>query len=234
MKSILNKVVAVAAGIFLAASLTVNAIPVYNNTSTDSGSSLNFSNGTTIGNQIILGGGYTSALLNNFSFEFYSSNSASAYDVTMSVFLYANDGTPFNGYATPGTTLLFSENDFTLTLSPGTDAATLHFDVSSQNITVPGEFTLAATVTGLHANDILGFEMFTGPTVGSNHQDYWMNDGNWSLHNLPQNNTGIGASFDAISVAPEPSTFCLGAVGGSMLLGSVWLRRRKQQCKQVC
>ena len=107
MKTIAHKFIAAGAGMFLAASLTVNAYTVYDNTSYDSSYSLGFTNGWTIGNEIVLGNGYTSATLTNFSFELYSTlaSFSGGPSVSMEVYLYANDGTSFNGYNRPGTVL---------------------------------------------------------------------------------------------------------------------------------
>lgn len=232
MKIIANKTIAIGAGIFLAATLAVNAFTVYNNTSTDSGYSLNFTNGWTIGNEIVLGNGYSSASLTNFSFEIYSTLASFTGSVQMQVFLYANDGTPpFNGYDTPGS-VLYDSGLFTL-LTPqqyvNTNAVVLNFDLTSSPVNIlTSNFTFAAVVTGLATSDTVGFEIFTNGTVGQNFSDYWRNDGSsWALltNSAP---TSIGAQFQA---TPEPSTLCLAFIGGSCLIGSAW-RRRQAQAKQ--
>jgi hypothetical protein len=104
MKIILQK--AVVAGIILATCATVHATILYNDSTTDTGNTLNFVNGQTIGNEVKLGAGIPAASLTNFSFEIYSTLATfTGVNVQMEVYLYANDGTPFNGYPTPSTSL---------------------------------------------------------------------------------------------------------------------------------
>src|SRR5665647_3644788 len=114
MKTFAQKIIAAGVGVFLTTSVAVYGATLYQNTTTDTGNSLNFVNGVTIGNEIVLGNGYPSAIVTNFSFEIYSTLAAFAgNNVQMEVFLYANNGTPFNSFATPGTNL-YDSGVFTL------------------------------------------------------------------------------------------------------------------------
>jgi hypothetical protein len=234
-----QKIIALCAGVFLTTSVAVHGDLLYQNTTFDSGNSLTFTNGWQLGNEIVMGNGYTSASLTNFSFEIYSTlaSFAGGTNVQMQVFLYRNDGPTFNGYATPGTTL-FDSGSFTLTtpqqdLGAGQFAETLGFD----NISFPGlfpvyipttNFTFAAVVTGLASGDIVGMELFTNAAVGQNYGDFWVNSGGgWALmtNSVP---ASIGSQFEG-TAAPEPSTLSLCAVGA--LAAGFWFRRR-QQSKQ--
>lgn len=231
MKSFCSKLVIAALLACSAATLTVKADYVYNNSTTDTGNTLLFTNGWTIGNEIILGGNLTSATITKFSFEIYSPNTTfSGSSVTMSVFLFANDGPGFNGYLTPST-VLFS-NSFTLPTPysfPGNGnqlVGTVNFDLTASPVSVTSSnFTFAAVVTGLAAGDTVGYELFSPPSVGSAYGDYWVNDGSgWVLKN-GASPTLIGARFEAAPV-PEPSTLALLVVGGGLLVA---LRRRIKQ-----
>ena len=233
MKTFAKKIIAVGTGVFLLTGVAVHGATLYQNTTTDTGNSLNFVNGVTIGNEIVLGNGYPSAIVTNFSFEIFSTLAAFAgNNVQMNVFLYANNGIPFNGFATPGITPLYSSGLFTLLTpqqSSSINAVTLDFNLSSTPVTVSSNFTFAAVVTGLAGSDRVGMELFEPATIGLNHEDYWLNDNGsgWVL-NTNSVPTSFGAQFQGTPI-PEPSTLGLGVAGASLLLGSFWLRRRQDQ-----
>jgi hypothetical protein len=241
MKIFAQKIIAAGVGVLLLTGVPVYGDIIYNNTTNDLGRSLNFINGQTMGNQLVLGNlgnGYTSASVTNFSFEIYSTLAAFAggTNVQMNVFLYANDGIPFNGYATPGTAL-YTSGLFTLptpqSFSGGLNVGTLFFDLSSVPVTVvSSNFTLAAVVTGMTGADAVGIEIFSPATVGMNYTDYWLQNGagSWVLMTNSAT-TDFGAQFNGTGV-PEPSTLGLSVVGASLLIGSFWLRRRQNQSRQ--
>jgi hypothetical protein len=235
MKKPFQKVIVLGIAAFLATNVAVHGTTLYSDASTDTGNSLNFTNGWTLGNEIELGNGINSASITSFSFEIYSTEFAFAggTNVTMQAFLYANNGTPFNGFSTPGT-LLYDSQPFILLTPliysianglPISDAVTLNFDLSGSPVTVGNDFTLAIEVNGLAGSDSVGLELFGPATVGQNFGDYWLNTGSsWELltNNVP---TDIGAQFTG-TVAPEPSTVSLGVIGAMLLMGLTWLRRR--------
>jgi hypothetical protein len=238
MKIFAQKIIAAGVGVLLLTGVPVYGDILYDNTTTDLGRSLNFSNNWTIGNQLVLGNGYTSASVTNFSFEIYSTLAtfAGGTNVQMNVFLYANDGTPFNGYATPNT-ILYTSGLFTLPTPQsfsGANVGTLFFDLSSlPPVTlVSSNFTLAAVVTGMTGADAVGIEIFSPATVGMNYTDYWLRNGagSWALMTNSAT-TDFGARFNGTGV-PEPSTLGLSVVGASLLIGSFWLRRRQNQSRQ--
>jgi hypothetical protein len=234
MKTFAQKVIALGVGMFLSASVAVYGDILYENTTIDTGNSLTFTNGWQIGNEIVMGNGYTAASLTNFSFEIYSTLAAfTGANVQMDVWLYSNNGTPpFNGFPTPNS-VLYHSGLFTLQTPQqysGINAVALNFDLTASPITIlTTNFTFAAVVTGLAPGDIVGMELFTNVTVGQNYGDYWVNSGGgWAL----QTNsvaTGIGARFEG-NAAPEPSTLSLCAVG--LAVGAFWLRRRQHQARQ--
>src|ERR1039457_2090302 len=99
MKTLSQKIVAVGAGVFLAANMAVYGATLYSNTTTDTGNNLSFVNGSQIGNEIVMGNSSPLNTLTFFSFEIYSSEAAfHGANVQMQVFLYANNGATFSGY----------------------------------------------------------------------------------------------------------------------------------------
>jgi hypothetical protein len=235
MKTCFWKAIGAGVGIVLASSVWVRGGTLYDNTTTDKGTSLNFINGYTLGDEIIMGNAFPSDIVSNFSFEIYSplATFSGGANVKMEVFLYANDGAPTNGFARPGSSL-YDSGAFTLSTpqqfgGSNVFAATLTFDLSSTPVFVPNDFTLAVKVTGLTGGDTVGMEMFEPATVGRNYGEYWMNNGtSWGLYtnSIPLD---FGARFQGTPTVPEPSTLCLGAVGAAFLMGFTWLRRRRDQ-----
>lgn len=236
MKIFAQKIIAAGVGVLLLTGVPVYGDILYNNTTTDLGRSLNFINGQAIGNQIIMGNGFTSATVTNFSFEIYSTLPAFAGTVQMQVFLYANNGALTNGYAMPGT-VLYNSGLFALptpqSFSGGLNAGTLFFDLSLTPTNLPNNFTLAAVVTGMTGSDAVGMELFNPATVGLNYDDYWVQNGtgSWALMTNSVGPVDFGARFNGTGV-PEPSTLGLSVVGALLLIGSFWLRRRQNQSRQ--
>ncbi len=214
MNTIVQKMIAAGAGLFLTTNVAVCGTLIYSDATTDTGNSLNFVNGTTIGSEVVMAGAASFDTLTSFAFEYYSPDATFSGAVTMNVILSANDG-PLNGYGyydTPGTSL-FNSGSFTLK-TPQQNGygsyATLNFDLSGSPITVPKDFTLAIDVAGLAVGDTVAVELFEQPTVGSNYGDYWWNDGTgWRLNALAGTETGFGAIF----AVPDPAST-------AMLLGS--------------
>jgi hypothetical protein len=246
MKIFAQKIIAAGVGVLLLTGVPVYGSILYNNSTTDLGRSLNFINGQAIGNQVVLGNGFTSATVTNFSFEIYSTLTAFSTpgSVMMQVFLYANSGGgSTNGYNMPGTAL-YTSSSFALPGGPstwagnlGTNVGTVFFDLSTTPVNLPNTFTLAAVVTGMSASDIsgggIGMELFNPATVGLNYDDYWVQNaaGSWALMTSSTGSVDFGARFNGTGV-PEPSTLGLSVVGASLLIGSFWLRRRQNQSRQ--
>jgi len=238
MKIFAQKIIAAGVGVLLLTGVPVYGDILYNNTTTDVGRSLTFINNQAIGNQVVLGNGFTSATVTNFSFEIYSTLPAFAGSVSMQVFLYANNGALTNGYKMPGT-VLYDSLSFTLptpqSFTSGLNVGTLFFDLSLTpvSLTTNNSFTLAAVVTGMSGSDAVGMELFNPATVGLNYDDYWLQNagGSWALMTNSTGPTDFGTLFNGTGV-PEPSTLGLSVVGASLLIGSFWLRRRQNQSRQ--
>ena len=237
MKTCFWKAIGAGVGIVLASSVWVRGGTIYDNTTTDKGTSLSLLNGYTIGDEIIMGNAFQANVVTNFSFEIYSSQATftGGANVKMEVFLYQNNGATTNGFAKPGT-VQYDSGAFTLSTpqqfgGSNVFVATLTFDLSSTPVLVPHDFTLGVKVTGLSGADTVGMEMFEPATVGNNYGEYWMNNGSWDLYTNSVV-ADFGARFQGTGSVPEPSTLCLGAVGAAFLMGFTWLRRRRDQLKQ--
>jgi len=128
MKTWMWKIWAVA--ILPAFAVAAQDVLVYDNTTTDTGYALMFTNNQEIGDQIWLDNA-THPYLTGFSFEYYSPNlSFSQTSIAVDVRFYLNDGSPFNGYSTPST-LFYDTGWFDvqtpLSYFPGTNVAVLSF-----------------------------------------------------------------------------------------------------------
>ncbi len=195
MKISFLKAITAVTGIVLAGNVGVRGDTLYQNTANPSGQVMNLGNNQQIGEQVWLGP-TVPEYLTSFSFEYYSPGPALTYSgsVQMDVRLYANDGTPFNGYATPGT-ILFDSGNFALA-NPwsvnGTNSGTVVFQLSdllsgttplNQNLSMPTNFTFSVTVSGMSGGDAVGLPIFgEPPQVGWNAGDYWYDvSGNWQL-----------------------------------------------------
>jgi hypothetical protein len=233
MKNLTHKKLAVQIGILLTSALAAQASSLYNDSTTDTGNSLTFVNGVTIGNEVNLGAGINTALVTDFSFEIYSALATFAgANVQMEAFLYKNDGPPFNTYPTPNT-VYYDSGKFSLQTpqqsTGGTmDAVTLNF--SGVNVIVGNDLTLAVVVTGLASADKVGVELFDPATTGSNHGDYWYNNNGagWALltNSVP---TDFGARINgtpnpAPGAAPDAASTAV--LLGAGLSGLGFLRRK--------
>jgi MYXO-CTERM domain-containing protein len=237
MKKFFLKTATAIAGIILAGNLAVRGDTLYQNTANPSGQVMNITNNQRVGEQIWLGP-TVPEYLTNFSFQYYSPVLTYSGNVQMDVRLYANDGTVFNGYATPGT-ILFDSGNFALA-NPwsvsGTNSATVVFQLSdllsgtvpiNQNLSLPTNFTFSVTVSGLSGSDSVGLPIFGQAQVGWNAGDYWYDvSGSWQL--LTNGPIAFGSQFmGQTTPTPEPTTLCLGALGAAALL--VITRRRQRR-----
>jgi hypothetical protein len=233
MKTFAQKITAVGAGIFLAASVASYGTILYSDNTVDTGNSLSFTNGETLGQQLTING-FNALTLTNFSFELYSTNVAFS-GVNMDVTLLTNNGVAYNGYATPGTSFydsgIFSLQSPVQTLGAGASVETLNF--TGLSISMPTNFTLAFNISGLGVNTNIAVELFGTATVGVNNGDYWLNNPNVpGGYELYTNSTPVefGAQFQGTGTpvpTPEPSVICLGAAGMAALMGAIRLRRKK-------
>ncbi len=144
-----------------------------------------------VGNEIIIG--ESARYLTSFSFEYWGTNASAggnppfAGSVQVRLRMYANDGTLYSGYPSPGT-LLYDSGNFPVTV---TDRSIITYDELDLWVNglvpltgpVPTNFTWTVQFTGLGPDDQVGVDLFEPPVVGQAYGDYWIknNLGNWEL-----------------------------------------------------
>jgi len=209
---------------------------IYNSYPTYNSSSFTMANGQEIGTEIVSSGTWS---LDNFTLEYYAPNPYLASTVGVDVRMYANTGTPVNGFAAPAATPFFDSGWFYNTVLGGLPAngfniityssSDLYTD-SSINLppgfTLPSDFTLTVTFTGLGGTNIVEMPLANNPTgqPGSSFGDYWLNNGGgWTLLT---NAAPANMVMDLTGTVPEPSVFLLGSLGSALLFGASRLRRK--------
>jgi hypothetical protein len=238
MKRFFLKAMVAGVVVILGSSAAVRGAVLYQDTASASGQVMNLGNNQQFGQQVWLGS-WVPHYLTNFSFEYYSPFTTYSGSVQMDVRLYQNNGTLFNGYASPGS-IFYDSGNFTLA-NPwsisGTNTATVVFQLSdllsgntvnlNPNFILPTNFTFTVSVSGLQGGDQVGLPIFGAPSVGTNSLDYWYNvGGNWQLLTNSQYNVSFGAQFMG-TPTPEPSVIYLGAMGAVAL--TIMIRRRQQR-----
>jgi len=234
MKNIKWLAIGTAACLFL--SFRASADILYNNGVNNSGYTLTLQNGQEAGNEILMTGSY---YLTNFSFNYYSSGSDYG-DVTLEILFQINNGTPYNGYNTPGT-VIYDSGPFSLPNNNGDGG--LDFSINdlslgdtvplNSNTPLPSDFTVSYIVQGLTEDDVFGLDLYDPPaggTPGSSYNDYWYNPGTgWILDTnnvAPSDNDIASIFYGSLTPAPEPATISIGILSGAALL--LMAKRRRQ------
>ena len=236
------RIVAAVAAVVAVGSMVQAQTFVYQNTGTDTGHNVNLTNGVVIGQEINLNSANlaTAPYLTNFSFEFFSTNASFSGTPQMDLKFYQNtSASTYHGYNTPN--VLFYDSGWFNLVAPlsfasgnvGTyvfDPTALYTGAGSMltSLTLPQDFTVVFTVTGLNSTlNQVGLETFGSPQVGTNYGDFWINNGAWSLQTNNAGLLGLGMQFNnSPTPAPEPSVIGLGAMGLVML--GQFIRRRKE------
>jgi hypothetical protein len=232
--TIMDRVCLVICVLCFGLALPLSAATIYNNSTNDL--NIQFDPGASqVGSEIILAG--TDRFLTDFSFEYWGANSIHpgtfSGTIEAEVQFYLNDGTPFNGYASPGTSLFNSD---WFSVPAPTDRNTFVFSIANGDFGPYGLFlpvysnmTWTVQFRGMGEGDTVGVDLYGPPTVGQAFGDYWQNGvSGWTL----MTNSAVPpliASFGANMVAtvPEPSSVVLSVLGGLGLLIAVRRFRRK-------
>jgi hypothetical protein len=157
---------------------------IYGNSSNDL--MIRFNPGTLeVGDEILLAG--TERYLTYFDFEFWGTNASHPASfsgpVEARVRFYQNNGAPYNGYASPGTS--FYDSGWFSVGSP-TARSTLIFtagsDFPSGGLFIPVDGTTwSVQFQGMAAEDFVGVDLYSPPVIGMSYPDYWENNGGWRL-----------------------------------------------------
>lgn len=225
-------------------------VSVYDGITTPSGFQLPMANSVVIGQQVFMDPTLLAAnpYLRSFSFVYYSTNVGWSALVSADIKFYLNNGSLFNGYASPSQ-LIYDTGLFTLAnpqLAFSTNAVQLTFawpdiylnynyDLAGGgavtpmdiNVALPPTFTVVYTFSGLGSGDTLSLPVYNSPSVGANYNDYWVNNGSWALVTNTSGGVSFGAQFNNTATpAPEPSVLGLGALG--MVLMAHLINKRRQ------
>jgi len=221
---------------------SVRANVIYDNFANQSGYAFSMANGEEIGNQITIPTG-VSWSLTNFSVEYYSPSATLASDVAIDVRFYQNDGTPENGFPTPGTLIFdsgwFNNNGSSL---PGNGYQVVTYTSSDfygsssavnmdpgflfpDSLSPDNSFTFTVSFQGLDSRDQIDMPVAAN-TPGISYGDYWLNNGSgWSLMSTNAADANLTVDFSGQQV-PEPASLTFVAIGGALLLGIKQLRRK--------
>jgi len=174
---------------------SVQAAFVYNDFAQYNGNSFTVANGQEIGNEITVNPGSTFSL-SSFIFQYYTPTLTLSPNVAVDLRFYLNDGTPTNGFPTPGT-LFFDSGWFSNSVAggmPGNGYQDVNYDSSdfysgatsvvpmSPTFLMPSNFTFTVTWTNLDGGNLIEMPLATN-TPGISFGDYWLvnNSGHWSL-----------------------------------------------------
>lgn len=181
-----------------------------------------------VGDQVKMDPGAPERFLTQFDFEYWGANGASttfAGAVQARVRFYQNNGTPFNGYATPNATPFWDSGWFggfgTTDGTGGAYRATLVFteaggDFPYGGLIVPDEFTWTVQFSGMGGTDTVGVDIYSPPVTGADYPDYWQNDGTGWI--LLTNTVPMDFAARMYATVPEPSSLALSLLGGLGIL----------------
>lgn len=199
---------------------TAHAVYIYNNSVNDQTNRLSAVDNLWFGDEVVLSTNYTDRFMTGFDFQYWGTNTSG---LTVDVRLQLNDGTPYNGYNTPGTivyeylglslsdtvrsTIIFNAADLDA-FDGFADGGTL---LTLDNLTLAVRFHLTGGGTA-------GVDLYNPPVEGSGYLDYWQyNGGSWEL---TTNNVFGTVNFGMrIEAVPEPSSFSILMMGVLMTFG---------------
>ncbi len=211
------------------------AATIYDDNASYNGNSFSMTNGQSFGNEISLTPNVWT--LTNFTIEYYAPSSLAS-TIGLDIRFYQNDGTPENGFPTPGT--LFYDSGWYFGIGggglPGSGFQVVTYNTSTLDfssgalvpltITLPGDFTFVVTYTNTAGSSLSSLQSpLANDQAGISYGDYWVeNSGVWTLRTNSISAANLVVDFGG--TVPEPSVFGLGAIGGALLFGINKLRRK--------
>jgi hypothetical protein len=182
------------------------------------------------GNEVVLAGNATSDYITLFQVQFSLINSGASplsgnptgnEEVELS--FYDNDGSLASGYPSPG--MLIWSSGFssmsTIGLTSFTEGNRL---IYIPDVSVPQDFTWTMTFEDVPSGESAGMGLFSepsGPAVGGNFDDAWVNSGpGWQLDEAASGNPGLqfGAVLVAGSAPSQPGIITTSLAGTNLVL----------------
>ena len=205
---------------------TLNAATIYSNTTTDTGSTLQYSsNGFTgIGDQITLGGSERFATQATTQF-FNLLSTAGTFNATLSLYSVGVNPAVVGSLLGRYTVSNIAIGGFDIN-NPNTSGTTT-VTFSGLNVTVPTNLIFVLSVSSVvRAN--LGLTLFDPPTVGSSNNGFFISATGNTFAVVPGDpgfaNVNFSLTATAQQATPEPATLSVVAGG---LAGLALLRRRR-------
>jgi PEP-CTERM motif len=204
---------------------------IYDSYGNANGYAFTLANGQEIGNQLTIPTGVWT--LTNFTIEYYSPQTFFTSQVGIDVRFYANDGPATNGFATPGATPFYDSGWFYNTALGGMPAngyQVVTYDITDFSGGLPlnmptANLTFTITFTNLDGGNVVELPLANNQ-AGISYGDYWLNNGGaWTL--MTNNASGAANFVVNFSGVPEPSSLALAALGGALVWGGRWLRRKR-------
>jgi MYXO-CTERM domain-containing protein len=181
-------------------------IPVYNNTVTDTQSTLpyGFTTSTQLGDRILLAGTERYATL--ATVQFFNIGASGSFDAALRLF---NIGSPVGSQ-------LGSTYTVTGISALANDAVNVSF--SFPNLLVPNELIFTVSVANESGVTIFGVDMFEPPVVGSSDNTFAIGFDGSSFNKISTQSENVFFALDASATSPEPSTLALAAAAGLFLI----------------
>lgn len=218
---------------------------IYDDFAIQNGYAFSMGNGQEIGNEISINPNLWS--LTNFAIEYFTPNAILPPSVGIDARFYFNDGTPTNGYPSPGTVFYDSGwfygligaalNPFEVVTYNSSDlyGSSLPGSINMPNgFLMSADFTFTITFTNLVGGNQIWLPLATNTPPGGSRSggglgpsgenqyisygDYWLHDASGAW-SLRSTNIAAANLVVNFSGTPEPSTAGLAALGGTFLLG---------------
>jgi len=185
------------------------------------------------GNEVVLAGSATAQYITSFQVQFSLINSGASPlsgnptgSEKVEASFYDNNGSLVSGYPSPGSLIWTSgfSSMSAIGLATFTQGSTLTYN---PGVIVPRDFTWVLTFEDVPSGESAGLGLFSepsGPSVGGNFDDAWVNSGSgWQLDEAAPGNPGL--QFGAVLIAranPAPSIIGTSLAGTNLVLNGTY------------